>query len=113
MSHPLADVVEPDERTVRTLLAAIPDLDADELPLEFVARGWDNSVWRVGERWAARIPIRAEAVPLVLNEARWGTEVTAPFVGHGVAASAPVRLVPAGPHHPYPWLLTEWVDGEL
>ncbi len=112
MHHPPADVPVPDETTVRALLAAVPDLEAADLPLRFVARGWDNSVWRVGERWTARIPVRAQAVPLVRNEAAWGRHVAAPMVERGAAAALPVRLVTEGPH-PYPWLLSEWVDGDL
>jgi aminoglycoside phosphotransferase (APT) family kinase protein len=113
MPSPPADVPEPDEADVRTLLAAVPDLvGLADLPLTFVARGWDNSVWRVGNDLTARIPVRMEAVPLVQNEAAWGRLVAAPFVEQGAGASLPVRLVTTGPH-PYPWLLTEWVHGTL
>jgi aminoglycoside phosphotransferase (APT) family kinase protein len=112
MTGPQSDVPEPDEAYVRTLLAAVPDLELADLPLQFVARGWDNSVWRVGSSLTARIPVRAQAVELVGNEAAWGREVTGPLADLGAAASHPVRLVTEGPH-PYPWLLTEWVDGDL
>src|SRR5690242_4463929 len=113
MTGPHADVPEPDESDVRRLLAAVPDLEGlADLPLTFVARGWDNSVWRVGTRLTARIPVRVQAVELVENEAAWGREVAGPLVEQGATASRPVRLVTQGPH-PYPWLLTEWVDGDL
>ncbi len=112
MTGPPADVPEPDEVAVRRLLAASPRPDLADLPLSFVARGWDNSVWRVGDALAARIPVRELAVPLIRNEARWGAEVAAPLVALGAAAAMPVQLVPADPH-PYPWLLTTWVEGDL
>jgi aminoglycoside phosphotransferase (APT) family kinase protein len=58
------------------------------------------------------VPVRAQAVELVENEAAWAREVAGPFVAQGAGASLPVRLVSTGPH-PYPWLLAEWVDGAL
>ena len=107
-SSPPADVPEPDEAAVRALLRDVPDLA--DAPLRFVARGWDNVVWRVGDGLAARIPVRAQAVELVENEATWGHEVASGFEAQGAAVSSAVRLLPAG-RHPYPWLLTRWVEG--
>jgi aminoglycoside phosphotransferase (APT) family kinase protein len=111
-ANPPADVPEPDEPAVRRLLAASPRPELADLPLSFVARGWDNSVWRVGDALAARIPVRLQAVELIENEARWGAELAAPLVALGAAAALPVQLVPAG-EHPFPWLLTTWVEGDL
>jgi aminoglycoside phosphotransferase (APT) family kinase protein len=112
---PAADVPEPDAAAVRRMLAEVPDTDLSglaDLPVSFVARGWDNSVWRVGDHLSARIPLRADAVSLLQNEAAWGRLVSAPAIELGAAVSTPVRLVPAGVH-PYPWLLTTWVEGTL
>lgn len=122
---PPIDVPEPDEVLVRRLVDALPasvralldPLDPlgtarDRLPVEFVSRGWDNAVWRVGSAHAARIPIRNEAVALLANEARWAAAMAAPMVRLGAAVSLPVHLSPAGAH-PYPWLLTTWVTGTL
>jgi aminoglycoside phosphotransferase (APT) family kinase protein len=33
-----------------------------------VGAGWDNTVYRLGERLAVRVPRRAAAVPLLRNE---------------------------------------------
>jgi aminoglycoside phosphotransferase (APT) family kinase protein len=107
--------VEVDEPLVRRLLAGLPDElgHVRHLPVEFVAEGWDNSVWRVGPQLVARVPRRALAVPLLEHEARWLPQVTAPLVECGLQVPSPVRLTPAGRHHPYPWLLLSWVPGEL
>lgn len=111
MPSPPADVPVPDEAYVRRLLDGVPDLGLASSPVSFVARGWDNAVWRVGP-YSARIPVRFEAVELVQNEATWAATVAAPLTTAGVAASLPVRLVPPG-EHPYPWLLATWVDGTM
>lgn len=105
---------EVDEQLVRHLLADLPDelSHVRDLPVRFVAEGWDNSVWRVGEELSARIPRRPLAAPLVVSEARWLEEVAAPVRAHGVAVPRVVRLSP--PHrHPHPWLLLSWVEGRL
>jgi aminoglycoside phosphotransferase (APT) family kinase protein len=112
VSSPPADVPEPDEAAVRRLLAASSDPTLADLPIEFVARGWDNSVWRVGDRLVARVPVREQAVELIENEARWGREVVSPLAALGAVVAQPVALVPPGAH-PYPWLLSTWVDGDL
>lgn len=107
--------VEVDEPLVRRLLAELPDdlRHIGDLPVQFVDEGWDNSVWRVGPDLVARVPRRGMAVPLLEHEAAWLPQVTAPLVERGVQVPSPVRLTPAGSHHPYPWLLLTWVPGEL
>ena len=107
--------VEVDEGLVRRLLRDLPEELAGvrDLPIEHVADGWDNSVWRVGAELAARVPRRPLAAPLLVQEARWAGQVTAPLVEQGVAAPRGVHLTPPGRHHPYPWLLVTWVDGEI
>ena len=107
--------VEVDEALVRRLLRDLPEELAEvrDLPVEHVAEGWDNSVWRVGADLAARVPRRPLAAPLLRQEARWSDEVTAPLAQQGVAAPRSVHLTPPGGHHPHPWLLVTWVDGEI
>lgn len=55
---------------VRALLAdQHPDLVG--LPVEFMENGWDNALFRVGPRLVARLPRRAQAAPIIVNEQRW------------------------------------------
>jgi aminoglycoside phosphotransferase (APT) family kinase protein len=105
---------EADEQLVRDLLTRLPDelSHVRDLPMRFVAEGWDNSVWRVGEGLAARIPRRPLAAPLLVTEARWLDEVAGPVHARGVAVPRVVRLSPPG-RHPHPWLLVTWVEGRL
>lgn len=106
--------VDVDEALVRGLLATLPATwrhlrDASVTP---VAVGWDNSVWRVGPRYAVRIPVREAAAPLLANEAAWAEVVSAPLRERGIVVPRPVYQGATPERHPWPWLLVEWVAGE-
>jgi aminoglycoside phosphotransferase (APT) family kinase protein len=107
---PPADVraeVEVDVPLVRRLLQAQhPDL-ADE-PVRRFAEGWDNALFRVGERWLARLPRRAIAAPLVAQEARW-LPVLAPRLP--LQVPVPKRVGTPADGYPWNWTLCEWLDG--
>lgn len=96
-----------DEATVRALLEEQhPDL-ADR-PLRFVARGWDNALWRLGDDLVVRLPVRDVAVPLLAHEQRWLPEL-APVLP--VQVPVPVRVGVPSAHYPWPWTVARWVDG--
>ena len=62
--------VEVSAGLVRGLLAAQhPDLA--RLPVEFLANGWDNALFRVGDGLLARLPRRALGAQIITNEQRW------------------------------------------
>lgn len=89
---------------------AIPD--AATLPLEKVAEGWDSELWRLGDHFAARLPRRALAGPLVLNEQRT-LDLLAPRVeATGVHVPAPIVHGVAGDGFPWPWSVVPWFAGE-
>jgi aminoglycoside phosphotransferase (APT) family kinase protein len=55
---------------VRRLLAAQqPDLAG--LPVEPLANGWDNTLFRLGDDLVARLPRRTLGASIVVNEQRW------------------------------------------
>jgi aminoglycoside phosphotransferase (APT) family kinase protein len=67
--RPAAEVVV-DCETVRFLLKAQhPDLA--ELPIQEVAAGWDNFIFRLGAEMAVRLPRRLATATLLENEQRW------------------------------------------
>lgn len=122
-----------DEPLVRRLLSDLPEpyRDLATAPLRPVAQGWDNAVWRVGTQHALRLPVRAQAGPLIDQEARWLPEISAPLRERGIRVPMPVyRGSPTdspppraaglvegadqatvGTAYPFPWLLVEWVPG--
>jgi aminoglycoside phosphotransferase (APT) family kinase protein len=62
--------VEVSADLVRRLLAdQHPDLA--RLPVEFLANGWDNELYRVGDGLVARLPRRALGAQIIKNEQRW------------------------------------------
>jgi aminoglycoside phosphotransferase (APT) family kinase protein len=93
---------------VRALLAdQAPHLA--RLPIGPVAWGWDNAVFRLGERYAVRLPVRAAAAPLVVHEQRWLPVVAAHL---DVPVPLPVVNGVAGRTYPWSWSVVPWIDGQ-
>ena len=84
-----------------------PDLAS--LPVQLVANGWDNAMFRIGTDLTARLPRRLLAVPLLLKERRW-----LPVVAHGLPLPVPVPLRSGEPGagYPWPWAIGPWLPGE-
>src|SRR6478672_13942116 len=70
--------------------------DAGTLPIAHAADGWDCSVWRLGAHWAVRLPRRAIAAPLVLNEQRVPPALAGLIEPTGLRVPAPVVRGVAG-----------------
>src|SRR5439155_24677734 len=87
VTSPAAEITI-DDALVRTLLVEQhPDLA--ELALSKLEAGWDNSLWRLGDDLLVRLPRRAVAAPLTLNEQRWLPQL-APLLP--LPVSAAVRI---------------------
>jgi aminoglycoside phosphotransferase (APT) family kinase protein len=95
-----ADLVE------RLVREQYPDLAG--APVRPFAEGWDNALFRVGERWLARLPRRAIAAPLVEQERRW-LPVLAPRLP--LAIPVPRRVGEPGAGYPWRWSLCDWLEG--
>ena len=92
---------------VRGLLAdQHPDLA--DLPLEPLASGWDNQMFRLGDDLTVRLPRRQIAVELLVNEQRWLPRL-APHLP--LPIPAPVRTGIATTAYPWPWSVLRWFDG--
>src|SRR6185312_4951765 len=61
--------VEVSADLVRLLADQHPDLA--RLPVEFLANGWDNELYRVGDELVARLPRRALGAQIITDEQRW------------------------------------------
>ena len=92
---------------VRRLLAEQqPDLA--RLPVTPLANGWDNTLFRLGEGLVARLPRRAIAAAIVLNEQRW-LPVIAPRLP--LPVPVPVRTGVPGAGYPWAWSIVRYLPG--
>lgn len=103
--------VEVDEALVRRLLAGLDHAEFRLLadgPVEAFASGWDNVLYRLGDRYLARLPRRAMAVPLLENEQRW-----LPELADRLPLPTPVPALCAKPSDDFgwPWSIVPWLDG--
>jgi aminoglycoside phosphotransferase (APT) family kinase protein len=99
--------VEVDEQLVRALIIEQhPDLAA--LPVRPLSKGWDNTMFRLGEELTVRMPHREIGVELLLSERRW-LPVLAPELP--VAVPVPERAGAPGAGYPWPWSICRWVLG--
>jgi aminoglycoside phosphotransferase (APT) family kinase protein len=95
------------EGLVRDLLRGQhPDL-ADR-PLSLVGSGFDNSIWRLGDELAVRIPRRRIAVELVLNEQKWLPILAPRFT---IQVPVPIRTGSPSERYPWPWSVVPWIQG--
>jgi len=96
-----------DEGLVRSLVAAQhPDLAERELVA--VASGWDNTLWRLGHDLLVRLPRRAVAAPLTINEQRWLPEVAAHLP---LPVPVPLRVGQPSEAYPWSWSIVPWLSG--
>jgi aminoglycoside phosphotransferase (APT) family kinase protein len=99
--------VEVSADLVRRLLAdQHPDLA--RLPVEFLANGWDNELYRVGDGHIARLPRRALGAQIIINEQRWLPRL-APKLP--LPIPYPERTGVPGCGYPYPWSVVPYLPG--
>jgi aminoglycoside phosphotransferase (APT) family kinase protein len=99
--------VEVSADLVRRLLAdQHPDLA--RLPVEFLANGWDNQLYRVGDGLVARLPRRALGAQIIMNEQRWlpGLAPRLPL-----PIPSPERTGVPGCGYPYSWSVVPYLPG--
>jgi aminoglycoside phosphotransferase (APT) family kinase protein len=92
---PAAEVVVSADLVRRLLAQQHPDIA--HLPLTFLANGWDNVMFRLGEDLVVRLPRREIAATIILNEQRW-----LPRLGK-LPIPVPYPERTGVPAHGYPW----------
>jgi aminoglycoside phosphotransferase (APT) family kinase protein len=91
----------------RLIASQFPDLA--HLPVRFVAEGWDNAMYRVGEELCARLPRRKIAEDLIKIEQHWLGQIAARLP---LPIPAVVRLGKPDLGYPWVWSLVPWMPGE-
>jgi aminoglycoside phosphotransferase (APT) family kinase protein len=97
-----------DAHLVRRLLAEQhPDLAS--LPLRGVDGGWDNALFRLGDRLAVRLPRRTVAADLIVHEHRWLPHLAGQLT---LPIPVPARVGAPGCGYPWPWSVQRWLPGD-
>jgi aminoglycoside phosphotransferase (APT) family kinase protein len=104
---PAAQTALSEELAAALIATQFPDLA--HLPVCFVAEGWDNAMYRVGDQLCARLPRRKVAEDLIKVEQRWLGQI-APRLPLPIPAV--VRLGKPGLGYPWVWSLVPWMPGE-
>ena len=97
-----------DSNLVRALLRE-QHADLASLTLVDAGEGWDNRLFRLGEKLAVRMPRRAASVVLIEQEQRWLPELSARLP---VPIPVPVRIGRPGCGYPWCWSVVPWLPGE-
>lgn len=103
---PAAEVELSTELVRRLLIDQHPDL-ADRALTE-LANGWDNTMYRLGSDLTVRVPRRAQAAELVVNEQRW-----LPRIGPDLPLPTPIPVRVGAPtdYYPWAWSVLPWFEG--
>lgn len=106
MRRPDAEVEVDAALVCRLLAAQCPELAG--LPLERLAEGWDNILYRAGDELIVRLPRRRVAADLVSDEQRW-----LPEFAQRLPLPIPVPLHAGRPAAGYPWCwsVVPWLPG--
>jgi aminoglycoside phosphotransferase (APT) family kinase protein len=108
MANPMpAAEVEVTADLVRRLLAAQHE-DLAGLPVEPLANGWDNALFRLGDALVARLPRRTLGAGILVNEQRWLPSL-APRLP--LPVPVPVRTGTPGEGYPWPWSVVPFLPG--
>ena len=79
-----------------------------ELAVEYADHGWDNTLFRLGDDLAVRLPNREQAIETIQREQHWLPQITPQL-----PTSTPDLVAIGHPtaEFPYPWSIVKWVPG--
>jgi aminoglycoside phosphotransferase (APT) family kinase protein len=103
---PVADVDISAELVRRLLASQHPDLA--QLPVEFLANGWDNALFRLGTELVVRLPRRQLAATIIEHEQRWLPSL-APRLP--LPVPYPERTGRSALGYPYSWSVVPYIPG--
>jgi aminoglycoside phosphotransferase (APT) family kinase protein len=107
LGTPAAEV-EIDALLVSQLLAAQhPDLQ--NLSIQFIDAGWDNAMFRLGDRLSVRLPRRSIAAKLLENEQYWLPQLAKQLP---IAVPVPHRIGLPNALYPWHWSVIPWLPGQ-
>lgn len=107
MGTPESDFHIDADLVAKLLKAQHPDLA--DLPIVPAGSGWDNVMYRLGDKLSVRLPRRHLAAKLILRELTW-----LPIIAPDLALPVPTPLRVGTPAADYPchWGVLPWLPGE-
>ena len=106
LGTPAAEVTLEPELVAGLITDQHPDLA--HLPLQVLKSGWDNVMFRLGEHLLVRMPRRAAAASLVINEQTWLPRLASRLP---LPIPAPLGIGSPGRGYPWHWSIVPWLAG--
>lgn len=103
---PSAEVKIDDLLVLQLLNEQHPDLNNS---IQFVNEGWDNAIFRLGDRLAVRLPRRAIAASLLKKEQHWLPQLAKQLP---IAVPVPHRIGLPTSYYPWHWSIIPWLLGQ-
>jgi aminoglycoside phosphotransferase (APT) family kinase protein len=103
---PLAEVAIDVPLVRRLLEEQHPDLA--NLPIHPVDAGWDNAMFRLGDRFSVRLPRRELAAILLEKEQTWLPQLANNLL---LPVPKPYRIGKPGRDYPWGWSILPWIPG--
>ena len=82
--------------------------DLGQLPIHQIDNGWDNAIFRLGNKLLVRLPRRAAAAKLIENEQTWLPQIANHLP---IAVPLPERIGYPTKNYPWRWSVLPWFDG--
>jgi aminoglycoside phosphotransferase (APT) family kinase protein len=79
-----------------------------QLPSQQVDAGWDNAMFRLGNRLAVRLPRRAAVASLITHEQTWLPQIASRLT---LPVPVPVRKGRPALGYPWHWSILPWLPG--
>ena len=98
--------IEIDTALVYSLLQQHPDLL--HLPIQFIDAGWDNAMFRLGDKLSIRLPRRQAAAKLIEHEQTWLPQIANNLT---IAVPTPYKIGQPTSNYPWRWSILPWLEG--
>jgi len=106
LGTPSAEVEISQNVVYRLLAEQHPDIAS--LPICLIEAGWDNAMFRLGDRLSVRLPRRQVAADLIKREQAWLPTLAARLP---ISVPAPYRVGKPAKHYPWHWSVLPWIEG--
>jgi aminoglycoside phosphotransferase (APT) family kinase protein len=82
--------------------------DLSHLSIQLHDSGWDNVMFRLGNRLSVRLPRREIAASLIVNEQTWLPEIANNLT---IPVPTPYRIGAPTSQYPWQWSILPWLTG--